>query len=115
MSRQKSDPNEQQDADTEASAAAEAQSLFSLVGRNGDTIETIRELIAVPEETEAALQALARACPQEQANIKRVLRFRREVQAEFERLLQHMPCNRCREEAARTSPLVTARPGCARS
>ncbi len=68
------------------SPTAEARVLFGLVGRNGDTVETIRELITVPEETEAALQAFVRAYPEEQGNIERVLRFRREVQAEFERL-----------------------------
>ena len=47
-----------------------------LPGRNGDTLDSIRELIAVPLEVEEAL------------GIHRVLKLRRKVAEEFDRLVR---------------------------
>ena len=45
------------------SAKNEARLLFAMIGRNGDTVETIRELIAVPPRTERLLKAYAEQNP----------------------------------------------------
>lgn len=74
----------------------EALGLLTLVGRNGDTVETVRKLIEVPPRIETALRAYAasphQATPDERRGIERALRFRRKVALEFERLL----ADRCR-------------------
>lgn len=64
----------------------EALSLFTLVGRNGDTVQSVRELIAVPPNIEAALWLYAERNPEDAQAIERVLQFRRRVAEEFERL-----------------------------
>jgi hypothetical protein len=64
----------------------EALSLFALVGRNGDTVESVRELIAVPHSIETALLLYAQRNPEDALGIERVLHFRRRVAEEFERL-----------------------------
>ena len=69
------------------SPRAEALSLFAMVGRKGDnTVESVRDLIAVPPETEAALLLYAQENPEDAQGIERVLQFRRHVAEEFERL-----------------------------
>jgi hypothetical protein len=70
------------------SARAEARALLRLIGRDGNTVEAIRELIAVPARTERALRAFARAHPEEAHAIAKSLKFRVAVAREFERLLQ---------------------------
>jgi len=64
----------------------EARALFQLLGRNGVTVEDIRELIAIPAETERNLQAYAQENPEERPNIERMLKFRELVGREFEQL-----------------------------
>ena len=64
----------------------EALSLFALIGRNGDTVEPVRELIAVPPRMEAALLLYAERNPEDALGIERVLEFRRRVAEEFDRL-----------------------------
>jgi hypothetical protein len=64
----------------------EAISLFALIGRNGDTVESVRELIAVPPRMETALILYAQRNPEDARGIERVLQFRRRVAEEFERL-----------------------------
>jgi hypothetical protein len=58
-----------------------------MVGRNGDSVETIRELNAVPPEVEALLLAYAKRHPKDQQGIEGVLEFRRRVAQEFERFV----------------------------
>jgi hypothetical protein len=73
----------------------EALCLFAMVGRNGDTVESVRELIAVPPRIEAALLLYAERNPEDALGIERVLQFRRRVAEEFERLVmsdcKHIP------------------------
>jgi hypothetical protein len=52
------------------------------------TVESIRELISVPPDIEVALIAYANHYPKDGDRIRCVLRFRRKVGVEFERLLQ---------------------------
>jgi hypothetical protein len=66
----------------------EALSLFGLIGRNGDTVESVRELIAVPTQIETALLLYAERNPEEAFGIERGLQFRRRVAEEFERLVR---------------------------
>jgi hypothetical protein len=64
----------------------EALTLFALVGRNGDTVESVRELIAVPPRIEPALLLDAERNPEDARGVERVLQFRRRVAEEFEQL-----------------------------
>jgi hypothetical protein len=69
-----------------ATPRGEARLLFRLVGSNGDTIESIRELIAVPQEIEERLGLYAKRYPEEAPTIEKVLSFRKRVREEFDRL-----------------------------
>jgi len=75
-----------------SSPGEEAGRLVALVGHNGDTVETIRELIAVPPEIEKALLGFAKAYPEEAAGVHLLLEFRGKVSEEFERLCKPQPC-----------------------
>lgn len=61
------------------SVEAEALMLYAMLGRNGDTPETIRELIAVPPRIEAALRTYAEKHRADHQGIEQVLEFRRRV------------------------------------
>ena len=63
----------------------EARALFEMVGRNGDTVESIRELIRVRPRIEAVLRAYTKANPEEWRGIRAILRSRQRVEEEFER------------------------------
>jgi hypothetical protein len=65
----------------------EASDLFAGIESNGDTVESIRELIAVPPKIEEALWRYARLHPEDAQGIEQVLEFRRCVREEFERLV----------------------------
>ena len=69
-----------------ASPKEEARALFAMIGRNGVTVESIRELIAVPPGIEAALQLYMSRHSEDARGIEKVLRFRQRVRAEFDRL-----------------------------
>ena len=69
------------------SARTEARCLYRLLGQNGNTVEELRGLIAVPPETERALRTFARAHREDARWIEVALRFRRDVAREFERLV----------------------------
>ncbi|MFY9531443.1 MAG: hypothetical protein WBC04_12360 [Candidatus Acidiferrales bacterium] len=71
-----------------AAPAIEARALFTLIGRNGNTVEKIRALIAVPPEIEAVLRAYAVRYPEDGASVEQALEFRRRVGEEFERLVR---------------------------
>ncbi len=64
----------------------EARALFEMVGRNGDTVDSIRELVRVSPKVEAWLLEQARYNPRGRRGILKVLNFRRRVLAEFEKL-----------------------------
>ncbi len=70
-------------------ARAEAQSLLKLVGKNGDTVETVRELIGVSPRIEAMLKLYAEKHQEDAAEIERSLRFRKATLEEFEHLAGH--------------------------
>jgi hypothetical protein len=72
--------------DWNAKPTEEARKLLMLVGRNGDTIESIRDLIAVPPEIERTMRLFVLQHPEESGGVERVLAFRRDVAEEFERL-----------------------------
>lgn len=65
----------------------EARALFEMVGRNGDTMDSLRELILVSPKIEAWLLEQTRHSPRGRCGIEKVLRFRRRVLEEFERLV----------------------------
>ena len=63
----------------------EARALFQLLGR-GETLEAIRELIAVPRETEKLLRDYASEHSEDRQELERVVEFRQLIEQEFERL-----------------------------
>lgn len=70
------------------SARTEACFLYRLIGQDENTVEELRELIAVPPETERALRAFARAHAADAGWIEAALKFREAVAQEFERLVR---------------------------
>jgi hypothetical protein len=78
-----------------ATPREEAMNLFALVGKNGGTVDSIRELIEVPPDIERALRLYIRWHPEDAYGVERVLRFRKRVGEQFERLSavrQISPC-----------------------
>lgn len=71
-----------------AEAKWEARCLVQLLGKNGHTIDKLRELIRVTPKEEAILRASALHSPILAEHIKRVLRYRVQVAEEFERLIE---------------------------
>lgn len=69
------------------SARGEARSLYRLIGKDGNTVAGIRELIAVPPNLENILREFARRDPAEAHWIATSLRFRKLVARHFERLV----------------------------
>ncbi len=65
----------------------EARALFEMIGRNGDSVESIRELIRVSPKGEAWLLEQARHSPRGRRGILKVLDFRRRVLEEFGELV----------------------------
>ena len=70
------------------SARAEALGLYQMLGHDGNTVESIRELIAVQPKIERVLLAFAQVHPEEAYSIDRNLKFRLSVSREFERLVR---------------------------
>ena len=66
----------------------EARDLHRMVTCGSCTVESIRDLISVPQEIESALRAYADRFPKDGQRIRCVLRFRERVAHEFERLVQ---------------------------
>ena len=73
--------------DRTASPREEARILFDMMIRKQETVESIRELIAVPLEIEEALTLYARRHPEDAFGIERVLKFRKRVAEEFDGLI----------------------------
>jgi hypothetical protein len=69
----------------------EARILFEMMRRSGGTVESFRELIAIPPEIEAGLTRYAYAHPEDAFGIERVVKFRKRVAEEFERLACSKP------------------------
>lgn len=65
----------------------EARDLHRMVTCGSCTVESIRDLISVPQEIESALRAYADRFPKDGQRIRCVLRFRERVAHEFERLV----------------------------
>jgi hypothetical protein len=74
--------------DCTASVKEEARILFEMIIRKRETVESVRELIAIPQEIEEALSLYAYKHPEDALGIERVIRFRRRVAEEFERLVR---------------------------
>ena len=66
----------------------EARDLHRMTVYGSCTVESMRDLISVPPEIEAALLAYAEHYPKDGDRIRCVLRFRRKVGVEFEKLLR---------------------------
>jgi len=83
-------------------ARNEAQSLFGLVAR-GTSVESLRELIGVPESTRSALLHFAALDPADTSWVENTLRFRDVVAQEFESLV---------EKSLLTPPVGAPGPAC---
>jgi hypothetical protein len=59
-----------------------------MLGQDGNSVEELRELIAVPPRIEGALRAYVKAHPEEQHCIARVIKFREAVARKFECLVR---------------------------
>ncbi len=70
-----------------AAARSEARSLLKLIGKNGDTVETVRALIGVSPRIAAKIHAYQRAHPEDEPAFAAVLSYRQRVAEEFERLV----------------------------
>jgi hypothetical protein len=70
------------------SAHAAALGLYRMLGQGGNTVELIRDLIAVPPKIARVLLAFARAHPEEAHSVQKNLKFRQAVGIEFERLVR---------------------------
>jgi hypothetical protein len=68
-------------------ACGEARGLFIAIGRNGETADSMRELIRVDQESRKTLMDFAAAQPAESVWVLRTLEFRERVLREFERLV----------------------------
>ena len=71
----------------------EARSLFRMIDHDGNTTDSIRELIAVSPQVERALRAYAARDAAETHWIEAVLKFRNQVAMEFERLVHQAVTN----------------------
>ena len=67
--------------------------MVQLLGKNGHTIDKLRELIRVTPKEEAILRASALHSSILAEHIERVLRYRVQVAQEFERLIRALPKN----------------------
>lgn len=84
------------------SALADAKVLYGLVLRRTESVQEIRELIAVPPKLERVLRTYMKQSPEDSWWIERSLQFRRDVLAEFDRLV----ADGARAEEAEPSPLA---------
>ena len=69
------------------SVRAEAQSLFRLVVRNKETVESLRDLIRVAPSELNALTTLMAKFPELSRQVECAIAFRQSVLEEFERLV----------------------------
>jgi hypothetical protein len=73
----------------------EAKALFALLGRNGDTEESLLELIRIAPQDQAVLRDCAADCPGLAAHIGRALQYRLRVEEEFRALCRRRDRGHC--------------------
>ena len=66
----------------------EARDLYRIVTCGNSSIESIRDLIAVPDHIAATLREYVKRCPEDGKRIEGVLQFRENVADQFERLVE---------------------------
>jgi len=66
----------------------EARDLYRMVACGNSSIESIRDLIAVPDHIAATLREYVKRCPEDGGRIEGVLQFRGRVADEFEQLVE---------------------------
>lgn len=66
----------------------EARELVAMLGRNGDTPESLRALIDIPPKDREDLSRWANTRPELAGRIRSAFTFRGEVRREFDRLVQ---------------------------
>ena len=95
------------------SANAEAGSLFRLIGSNGQTADTVRELIAIPPRELSILQALTKSSPELSRRVEHAIEFRQQVLEEFDRLVaKNVPLRHAQnpEGSSSVHPIVRRNP-----
>ena len=89
----------------------EARDLYRMVAKGSCSVDSIRELIDVPTNIEAALLAYAKAYPKDGERIHCVLQFRRKVGAYFEELVQQQePLSASESQNFETEPNAELEP-----
>ena len=73
-----------------ASPREEARILFQMMQRTGGTVESFRELIAIPPEIQEALTLYAYKHSEDAFRIERVIGFRQRVSEVFEQLARNL-------------------------
>jgi hypothetical protein len=73
----------------------EAKALFALLGRNGDTEESLLELIRIAPQDQALLRNCAADCLGLAAHIERALQYRLRVEKEFRALCRRQDHGHC--------------------
>src|SRR5262249_49021535 len=75
---------------TAAHARSEALALCKMIGRNGETVDSIRELIVVDPDSLKALLGFLAVQPKEFRWVMEALNFRDRVLEEFDRLAKRL-------------------------
>ena len=70
-----------------AGAPAGAESLFRLIARRGETVESLRQLVGISLEERRVLEGFAAKFPELTLQVKCAIAFRQNVAEEFERLI----------------------------
>jgi hypothetical protein len=73
----------------------EAKALFTLLGRNDNTEESLLELIRIAPQDQAVLRDCAAHCPRLVAHIERALQYRLRVEEEFRALCHGQDRGHC--------------------
>jgi len=72
------------------SALAEAKLLHGMLLRGTESVQELRELMAVPPKIGKVLRAYMKESPEDAWWIERAIKFRQKVLAEFNRLVDHV-------------------------
>jgi hypothetical protein len=78
----------QQGLDGAQAPRDEARGLFVLIRSNAASVESVRDLIAVPPKIEGVLLLYAKEYPEDARGIEKMIGFRKRVLSEFDRLVR---------------------------
>ena len=85
----------------------EAASLLRMVGRNGETVDSVREVIRIDRESLKSLRGFAAIYPAESAWVREAIQFRGLILESFDQLTRR-PRQAPRNPITEQQPWVTA-------